>query len=594
MEIKRLFDFLTFQLEKHPQALSLSSKAINELEEKEWQHFTYKEFQDYSDKVSQLLLNSGLQKGDKIAIISANRPEWNFVDIGSQQIGLVNIPMYPTISQDDYEFIFKDADIRYVFVGDETIYEKVRPLKSKMPSIIDIVSFDEIEKVAYFPTKLSEVEVDSSMVSKSKALVDEQDVATIIYTSGTTGYPKGVMLTHLNIVSNLKSIAQVLPLVENEKALSFLPLCHSFERAVFFAYLMMDIHIYYAESIDTIALNLQEVQPYCFTTVPRLLEKVYERIIEKGNELTGLKRSVFSWSMSVGGAYRLGDSQSLWYQLKLYIARKLVFSKWKEALGGRVEFIVTGAAAMQPRLITLFSAAGINVIEGYGLTETSPVISVNRISEKERCVGTIGLPLPGVEVKLAEDGEILARGKNIMKGYYNRPDLTAEVIDEDGWFHTGDIGQWVDHMGNQLLKITDRKKELFKTAGGKYIAPQAVENKMKESAFIEQMMVTGGDDRKYIAALIVPSFVLLKEWAKEKGIQAESNHQLIEHPQVIELFEKEVDRLNKHFGKWEQIKKIKLLPNEWTIESGQMTPTLKVKRKVIQEQFETEINELFV
>ncbi len=594
MEIKRLYDFLTNQLERHPDAYSLSAKEVLDNGKKDWKHYSYADFQKNADKISQLLLNHGLKEGEKIAIISTNRPEWNFADIGSQQIGIVNVPMYPTISEDDYAFIFQDANIRFVFVGDESIYHKVKPLKEKMSSILDIVSFDKIEGVSYLKEELDKIEqIDHKTIRQRKDTVDEQDVATIIYTSGTTGNPKGVMLTHLNIVSNLKGVAEVLPLVEKEKSLSFLPLCHSFERTVFFAYLMMDIHIYYAESLETIAENLQEVKPYCFTTVPRLLEKVYEKIVAKGNELTGLKKTLFFWSMKVGEQYKLGERQSLWYELQLYITRKLVFSKWREALGGRVEFIVTGAAAMQPRLIKIFSAAGINVIEGYGLTETSPVLSVNRVPENERCVGTIGLPLPGVEIRLAEDGEILARGKNIMKGYYNRPDLTAEVIDSDGWFHTGDIGTWIEHLGNKFLKITDRKKELFKTAGGKYIAPQAIENKMKESLYIEQIMVVGGDTRKFIGALIVPSYLQLIEWGKENGVQEQNHAKLVQNPKIIALMESEVERLNQSFGRWEQIKKIKLLPAEWTIESGQMTPTLKVKRKVINEQFKKEIEEIF-
>lgn len=595
MEVKRLFDFISVQLEKHPERKSLSAKEQLSDGQKMWRHYSYKEFQEYSNRVSQLLLNEGIKVGEKVAIISNNRPEWNFADVGSQQIGVVNVPMYPTISESDYEFIFKDADIRFVFVENLEIYNKVARLKEKLGAIVDIVSFEKIDGVSYFKEVLPSTDnVDVKQIGNIKSKVEENDIATIIYTSGTTGHPKGVMLTHLNIVSNLKGVSEVVPLVENEKSLSFLPLCHSFERMVFFAYMMMDIHVYYAESLDTIGDNLKEVQPYCFTTVPRLLEKVYEKILERGNELEGFKKKLFFWSLKLGEQYKLGESQGLFYTIQLAIARKLVFSKWKDALGNRVEFIITGAAAMQPRLIRIFSAAQIKVIEGYGLTETSPVLAANRIPENERCVGTVGIPLNNVQIKLVEDGEILAKGDNIMKGYYNRPDLTAEVIDEDGWFHTGDIGTWVEHLGTKFLKITDRKKELFKTAGGKYIAPQVIENKMKESLYIEQIMVVGGDDRKYIGALVVPSFMQLEEWAKSQNISDISPHALVQNPKVVALLENEVQKLNGNFGQWEQIKRIKLLPEEWTIEGGELTPTLKVKRKIISEQYSKEIDEIYV
>ena len=595
MEVKRLFDYLTKQIEIDENALFLSYKEQG-VAGKVWRDYSYQAVQDNSDLVSQFLLNAGLKSGDKIAIISANRPEWNFVDIGSQQIGIVNVPMYPTISEDDYLYIFKDAAIKLAFVENDTIFQKVNPLMGKVESLQGIISIDKLEGVTHFREALGAIKsADSTQIKMLKDAVGEDDIATIIYTSGTTGNPKGVMLTHLNIVSDLTGVSEVIPFIAGEKALSFLPLCHSFERAVFFAYLMLGIHIYYAESLEKIAENLKEVQPYCFTTVPRLLEKVYEKIMQKGNELSGFKKKLFFWSISLGEQYELGVNKGLWYNIRLFIARKLVFSKWQEALGGRVHFIVTGAAAMQPRLIKLFCSAGIDVIEGYGLTETSPVLTVNRISERERCVGTIGIPIPGVEIKLAEeDGEILAKGKNIMKGYYNRPDLTEEVIDKDGWFHTGDVGVWVKKFDKEFLKITDRKKELFKTAGGKYIAPQAIENKMKESPYIEQIMVVGGDDKKFIGALIVPSFEQLTNWAKENQINYKDLNDLIQNPNVLQLIQSEIDRLNVHFGHWEQIKKFELLPAEWTIESGLLTPTLKVKRKKIQEQYTTEIDKIFI
>jgi long-chain acyl-CoA synthetase len=496
--------------------------------------------------------------------------------------------MYPTISESDYDFIFRDAGIKYAFVGDQSIYDKVLPLKGKVPSLLDIYTFEKIDGAKGFFDSLPTL-VDLDEIEKHKATVTEDDLATIIYTSGTTGNPKGVMLTHKNLVSNIKSVKEVTPFTAGKNSLSFLPLCHSFERIVFYSYLSKGIHIHYAENLETIADNLKEVKPYCFTTVPRLLEKVYERIMERGNALEGFKRKLFFWSIELGLKYELGKKQGLWYDLQLFIARKLVFSKWQEALGGEVKFIVTGAAPMQPRLIKLFSAAGVIVIEGYGLTETSPVLCANRIEEENRVIGTVGMPIPDVTIKIAEDGEILAKGPNIMKGYYNRPDLTAEVIDAEGWFHTGDIGEWVD---GKYLKITDRKKELFKTSGGKYIAPQVIENKMKESRYIEQIMVVG-ESQKFVSALIVPSFINLRDWCKENGITVESNQQIVDNSKIKELLNKEVERLNKHFGKWEQIKKFHLLSEEWTIEGGELTPTLKLKRKIVLERHRPHLETLY-
>lgn len=591
MEVKRLFDLLTEQIEKHPDAPFIASK-VQGAEGKVWKHYSFRETQQLADRVSQLLINLGLKKDDKIAIISANRTEWNLVDLGSQQIGVINVPMYPTISEKDYEFIFNDAGVQYAFVGDADILKRVQPLMGRVTTLKGIYVFDKVGGTPNLHDSLP-AEVDSNEIAKRRAVVDTEDLATIIYTSGTTGNPKGVMLSHKNIVSNIASVKQVTPFSEGEKALSFLPLCHSFERMVFFSYLAFGVHIHYAETLETIGDNLKEVQPFCFTTVPRLLEKVYEKIMAKGSELTGFKRRLFFWSLKLGENYQLGGGNSAWYHFQLAIARKLVFSKWMEALGGRVQFIVTGAAAIQPRLVKIFSAAGVNVLEGYGLTETSPVLCANRIDEKERCIGSVGMPIPGVEVTLAEDGEIIARGPNIMKGYYNRPDLTAEVIDKDGWFHTGDIGIWVENHGHKFLKITDRKKELFKTAGGKYIAPQVIENKMKESRFIEQMMVVGGDDKKYVAALIVPSFLQIQDWCKENGIEIGNPDQIVNNDKIKSLINQEVEKYNRDFGKWEQVKKFVLLPMEWTVEAGELTPTMKVKRKVISERYAKLVEQMF-
>jgi len=588
MEATRLFDFLTYNYLKYPNHSFLSAK-----ENKEWRHYTFTEVQIKVDKVSQLLINLGLTDGDTIALISANRPEWNFVDLGAQQIGVIVVPMYPTISEKDYEYIFQDADIKYAFVGDETIYNKVLPLIGKIKSLKDIYTFDILEVAKNFAQSLPDA-VSNPSIESIKSKIHENNLATIIYTSGTTGNPKGVMLSHKNIVSNIKSIREIVPFGEGEKALSFLPLCHSFERMVFYAYLSFAIHIHYSENLETIGENLLEVKPFCFTTVPRMLEKVYDKIIAKGNALEGIKKKLFFWAMEVGAAYKIGDDKSLAYSIKLAIARKLIFSKWQEALGGNVQFIITGAAAMQPRLITLFTAAGINVLEGYGLTETSPVLSCNRVDEKERCIGTVGIPIPGVEIKFAEDGEIIAKGNNIMRGYYKQPELTNEVIDKDGWFHTGDIGVWIEKNGNKFLKITDRKKELFKTAGGKYIAPQVIENKMKESPFIEQIMVVGDDQKKFISALIVPSFLQIEAWAKQQGMNFSSNIAMIQDEKINQLIQLEIKKYNSFFGNWEQVKKITLLPEEWTVESGELTPTMKPKRKIINERYQKIIDSMYI
>lgn len=587
MEAKRLFDLLTHQVESNPANSFLSAKT-----EGKWKHYSFLEVQFLADRVSQLLLNLGLNKDDKIAIISVNRPEWNFTDFGAQQIGVTVVPMYPTISENDYEYIFNDAEIKYAFIGDQSIFQKVKPLLMKCPSLKGIFSFDKNKDTDCFWDVLPE-EPHEEVIDFKKEDIREEDLATIIYTSGTTGNPKGVMLTHKNIVSNVRSVKEVTPFGYGEKALSFLPLCHSFERMVCYAYLSFGIHIHYAESLETIADNLQEVKPYCFTTVPRLLEKVYEKIMAKGAALTGLKRKLFDWAMELGAQYEIGKDKGWWYNQQLAIARKLVFSKWQEALGGNVHFIITGAAAMQPRLITLFTAAGINVLEGYGLTETSPVLCCNQVEESKRCVGTVGIPIPGVDIRMADDGEIIAKGPNIMKGYYKRPDLTAEVIDSDGWFHTGDIGTWVEQNGNQFLKITDRKKELFKTAGGKYVAPQVIENKLKESAYIEQIMVVGGDDKKFVSALIVPSFPQLAVWAIKNGITATGNEELVQDSKIHELIHKEIKKFNAFFGHWEQIKKFTLLPVDWTVETGELTPTMKPKRKIISEKYSTAIKAMY-
>ncbi|MFN8276400.1 MAG: long-chain fatty acid--CoA ligase [Chitinophagales bacterium] len=590
MTITRLFDYLHLQASTRPDQPCIAGK-VKEGDTKKWQHYSYRETQEMADRVSQLLINLGIQKGDMIGLSALNSPQWNFIDLGTQQIGAILVPLYPTASTNDFQFIFNDAGVKYAFMGDAGLYKKTAQIQPQVPSLKGIYTFDAIPGATHWESVLPPVaQINHELLNQRKAAVSEDDIATIIYTSGTTGNPKGVMLTHKNMVSNLKMTDSILPFEEGRKSLSFLPLCHVFERIVFFAYIKNAIHIHYAENLETIGENLKEVHPYVFTTVPRLLEKVYERIMNTGHALTGVKKKLFFWAMELGSRYELNKNQGLSYTVQLAIARKLVFSKWQEALGGEVKFIVTGAAPLQARLGRIFSAAGIAVVEGYGLSESSPGLCINRYEEKDRMIGTVGLPLPGVDIKLAEDGEILAKGPNIMKGYYNRPDLTAEVIDSDGYLHTGDIGEWVD---GRFLRITDRKKELFKTSGGKYVAPAPIENKLKESHYIEQVMLVG-DNMKFVSALIVPSFANLQAWANEQGIAYESNRQIVDNEKVKALIHADIEKCNKEFGQVERVKKFVLLDKEWTIEDGELTPTLKVKRKAILARYAQLVEQLYL
>lgn len=585
MGFARVFDFLQHQYEKYPKSDALASKVDGE-----WVKYSTHEYLTTAHKVSVGLMKLGIQKNDKVAIISPNRPEWNFVDLGMQQIGAVSVPIYPTVTTEDYKFIFEDSGCKVVFVANQELYAKAKEAAKGNPNIKDIFSFDSLSGVKHWKQLISGIsDKDIAKVEPLKAAVTSDDLLTIIYTSGTTGTPKGVMLTHANLVSNVTNCMPLMPVDYQCTAFSFLPLCHVYERMLNYLYLATGLSVYYAESMDTISDNLKEVHPHMFVTVPRLLEKVYDKIVAKGSELTGIKKALFFWALELGHKYELDTRMGWWYTTQLKIANKLIFSKWREALGGNIKVIVSGGAALQPRLAKVFSAAQIVVMEGYGLTETSPVIAVNRLEEGDRRIGTVGPIIPGVEVKIAEDGEILSRGSHIMKGYYNRPDLTAEAIDSEGWFHTGDIGEWVE---GRFLKITDRKKELFKTSGGKYIAPGLMENKFKESRFIEQIMVVG-DGRKYPAALVVPAFAFVRDWCKLKGIEAGTNEEIIATREVKDRIQKEVDELNEGFAQFERIKKIELLPHEWTIPAGELTPTLKLKRKAILAKYASQVEKLY-
>ena len=576
MKTTRLFDFLACQAAEYPKTDSLAYKH-----EGWWISISTSDVKEKVDQVSLGLIKKGIGKGDRIALISFNRPEWIILDLAIQQLGAVSVPVYPTITEDDYRYIFKEAEVRLIFTDSQALYEKVRRALSDDTTVEKIYTFDRIEDVSHWEeVTASADETDQAQLDAMKSAVAPDDLLTIIYTSGTTGNPKGVMLTHDNIVSNVKSCVNLLPIGPDSRTLSFLPLCHIFERMVTYVYICAGASIYYAESMDTIGDNIREVKPTFFTCVPRLLEKMYDRIIAKGQELKGVKRKLFFWAVSLGLRFDPAVPGTWWYRTRMKIADKLIFSKWREALGGRVEGIVSGSAALQPRLARIFWAAGIPVLEGYGLTETSPVIAFN-LKEPGGCrIGTVGPLIPGVEVKIAEDGEILTRGPHVMKGYYKQPSLTAEVLDAEGWFHTGDIGELQE--GN-FLKITDRKKEIFKTSGGKYVAPQVMENKFKESALIEQIMVIGEGER-FPAALIVPSFDNLKEWCSRKEILYTTNEEMIKNAQVLQKFQEETNMYNEGFAKYEKIKKFELLPHLWTIDAGELTPTLKLKRKVILEK----------
>ena len=556
----------------------------------EWKKYSAVELIETVNKVSLGLMKLGVKKDDKIAIISPNRPEWNFIELGIQQLGAVSVPMYPTITVEDYKYIFSDAEVKFIFVAGKELLEKVLEATQTLEGIEGIYTFDKISgaKHWYEVTDLANGE-NIAQLEPFKAAVEPDDLLTLIYTSGTTGQPKGVMLTHHNIVSNIEGIveAESLPLLSDERALSFLPLCHIYERIDVYVYMYYGVSVYYAESMETIGDNLKEVKPHVFATVPRLLEKVYDKIVAKGYELTGIKKQLFFWALNLGLKYDPMKPMGWWYDTQLKIARKLIFSKWKEALGGNIKLIASGSAALQPRLSRIFWAAGIPIAEGYGLTETSPVISSSILSDfRIGCVGTV---LPNVQLKIAEDGEICVKGPSIMKGYYKKPEATAEAIDSEGWFHTGDIGELSE---GKYLKITDRKKEIFKTSGGKYVAPQLVENKLKESVLIEQAIVVG-EGQKFPSALIIPDFNALKEWCSRNGIDYGDDAQMIKNDKVKDKINQEVKDLMKSIAQYQQVKKVELLPKLFTIESGELTPTLKLKRKIIHGKYKELIEGMY-
>lgn len=579
--VTRVFDLIQYNLENFPKDEFISGKIKGS-----WNKYSTALFAETVDHLSRGLISLGMKKESRIAVMSHNRPEWNITDFGITQFGAYQVPLYPTLAEHDVKFILENAEVNILFVADEALYQKVKPVCEAVNPDIKIYTFDEVPGAVNWKEILNagKEHADIDLQAYRDAVLPS-DVLTLIYTSGTTGTPKGVMLTHDNLVQNFKNSAVIFP-KEVSKVLSFLPLSHIFERMITYLYLYVDASLYYAESMDTIVADIQFVKPNGFSTVPRLLEKVYDKIMEKGKALTGVKKALFYWSVKLGEEFEVNKS---WlYNLKLGVARKLVFSKWKEALGGEIVVIVSGGAALNPRLARIFWAAGMPVFEGYGLTETSPVITVNHFGHTK--FGTVGPAINGVEVKIAEDGEVLTRGHHIMKGYYGRPDLTAETIDKEGWFHTGDIGELVD---GEFLKITDRKKEIFKTAGGKYVAPQLLENKYKESVLIEQIMVLG-ENRKFPSALIVPNFEALEAWCRKKGIATGSKEEIVKDPQVLEKYNQEIELRSADFGKWEQVKRFVLLTKDWSIETGEFTPKLSLKRKVILEKYKDVIEQIYI
>ncbi|KIQ24907.1 AMP-dependent synthetase [Flavobacterium sp. MEB061] len=578
VSITRLFDFPYYQQETYNLPVALATKKNGV-----WEKTSTQEYIAKANAVSRALLRMGVQKDDKIALITSNnRTEWNIMDIGILQTGAQNVPIYPTIAEEDYEYILNHSGSIYCFVSDTEVLNKVNAIKANVPTLKEVYTFDEIAGAKHW-SELLTLGADESNQAEVEGIKDSiktDDLATIIYTSGTTGKPKGVMLSHKNIVSNVLDSAPRIPFDAGKStALSFLPICHIFERMILYIYQYYGVSVYFGESIDKISDNLKEVQPTVITAVPRLLEKVYDKIYAKGGELTGIKKKLFFWAIDLGLKYEPYGANGFWYEFQLKIARKLIFSKWKEGLGGKLDLMVSGSAALQPRLTRVFAAAEIPVMEGYGLSETSPVIAVNDQRNKGFKIGTVGKVIRNVEVKIAEDGEILCKGPNVMLGYYKDQEKTDEAL-KDGYFHTGDIGE-IDKEG--FLKITDRKKEMFKTSGGKYIAPQLIENAMKQSRFIEQIMVIG-EGEKMPAAFIQPNFEFVKEWAKlHKVTLGSSNEEIVKNEQVVKRIDNEIEEINKKFGHWEQIKRFELTPDVWSIDGGQLTPTLKLKRKIIKE-----------
>ena len=583
--LQRIFDLHYHQLKNFPKNDALTSKINGK-----WVTTSTQSMIDQASEFASGLLELGLQPKDKVGLISNNRPEWHIADLGILMAGMINVPIYPTITEEDYEYILNNAEVKICLVSDEELNSKVSSIKDKVLSLTEIYSFDKLGNCKHW----SEIKTlgsgkNEKRIEEIKTSVKEDDLATLIYTSGTTGRPKGVMLSHKNLVSNAVASRERLPVGSDSKSLSFLPLCHVYERMVCYLYIYTGTSTYYAESLETIGDNLREVQPQVFTAVPRLLEKVYDKIVAKGADLTGIKKALFFWALALGQKYEVNGKNGAWYEFQLKLANKIIFNKWREALGGNAKAVASGAAALQPRLARVFLAAQIPVMEGYGLTETSPVLAVNEQDNDGVRIGTVGRPLANVKIKIAEDGEILAKGPNVMLGYYKNEEATKEVFTSDGWFKTGDIGEMYE---GEYLKITGRKKETFKTSGGKYVAPQVLENKMKESSFIEQIMVIG-ESEKHPAAIIQPSFDFLKEWCRRKEITYTTDQEMVKNQKVYDRIMQDVEEFNEGFAQYERVKKIILAGSVWGIDTGEMTPTMKVKRRIIMDTYRNEIEHCY-
>lgn len=587
MEITRVFDILDLYKTTYKKEDVLSAK-----ENKQWKKYSSDDLIAKTNSVSYGLMSLGLTDKDKVAIISNNRPEWNFCDYGCQQANLVTVPIFPTISNTDLTFILNHGEVTTIFISDKSIYAKLVAIEKEIPNVKHIISFNPIDGVMSFADfiKLGEQNANPQKLAETKKAILPSNLLTILYTSGTTGTPKGVMITHHNLVSNVTACQGFAPFQSAWKALSFLPLNHVYERMVSTLYLYKGISIYYAEGLETIGDNLKEIKPQIFVSVPRLIERVYEKITATGEKLTGFKRKIFDWSMRIANTYELNNKNSLWYKIQHKIADKLVFSKWREAVGGNLVCIASGGAALNPKLERIFLCANIVCLQGYGLTETCVVVSVNRYGEDNIRIGTCGPVISGVDVKIAEeDGEILVKGPNLMMGYYKNPEATAEVMDSEGWFHTGDVGTFIE---GRFLKITDRKKEIFKTSSGKYIAPLMIENKIKECRFVEQSMVVG-ENQKFASAIIVPSFVNFKEYCKDHNITWTNNEEMSAHEELKKLINDHVKVMNKSLAPYEQLKRVAVLSKEWSIEGGELTPKMSLKRKVIKEKNIDAINKIF-
>lgn len=586
--VKRTFDILDRYIQEFPRKDALGGKKDGA-----WYTFSTEEYVEKSHQFALGIMALGLKRGDKIATVTTNRPEWNFADMGMAMTGVVHVPIYPTIGEDEYKYILQHAEVKMVIVGDQKLFEKINPIAETLPDFKGVYAFEDIkgaknyeEILALGESKKSELQAELETIKSS---ITPDDLATLIYTSGTTGVPKGVMLTQNNLVSNFVAHSKMHNLGKDHRVISFLPLCHVYERSVNYHFQYKGMGIYYVGNLNQIVAAIKEIKPHMFNSVPRLLEKVHDGFVTKGKELKGLKKSLYFWALDLTQHFEYNKKYGPLLSLKIKIADKLIYSKWRAALGGNIVYVVSGGAALQPRIARVLGMAKMLNLEGYGLTETSPVIAVNNPVTGEMKIGTVGPILEGYEVRIAEDGEILCKGPGVMRGYYKAPDLTAEVIDADGWFHTGDIGVLED---GKYLKITDRKKEIFKLSGGKYIAPQMIENKLKSSELIEQVMVIGANE-KFASALISPNFPLLHDWCAEHKIHYENNKELIQLPEVVDKIQREVNLVNKTLGSHEQISRIRLVCEEWTPASGELSPTLKLRRSIVAAKYQHLIDDIY-